>query len=100
MVIKMQSIKENPITSLGSAKIKEKTKNDNPSSKEARETYRKTKKTRSHIPREIKSTNHNFGKIMLKPHNAPILVATPLPPLNLRKIGNICPKTGSIAEKM
>ncbi len=101
--MKTKSMREKILISFGRAKIIEKMKKESPSNKEASETYRKTKKTISHIPNDVKRTSHKLGKTLfkvLRPHKAPILVATPFPPLNLRKIGKIWPKTGSMAIRI
>ena len=45
-------------------------------------------------------TIHNWRKIKLNPATAPRLVATPLPPLNLRKIVQLCPQTAITAAKI
>ena len=91
-------IKANILISLGNGNIREETKKDKPNKSEAIETNLKTKKNNSQTHNEIKSTNHKLGKIMLKPQAAPIEVATPLPPLNFKNIGQLCPQMHNIAE--
>lgn len=59
---------------------------------EAREEYRKVKNTAS-------QTNINTNATgVLNAINTPRVVATPLPPLNVSQIGNMCPKTAKIAD--
>jgi len=90
--------KANILISLGKGKTKEKTKKDKPNKSEARETNLNTKKNNNQTHSESKSTNHKLGKIILKPQAAPIEVATPLPPLNFKNIGQLCPETLNMAE--
>ncbi len=98
--INRHKIKANTLTSLGKGKTKEKTKKDKPSKSDARETNRKIKKIISHNPSEIESTNHKLGKIILNPQIEPIEVATPLPPLNFKNIGQLCPHTLNMAANI
>jgi len=91
-------INANILISLGKGNTREKTKKDKPNRSEARETNLNTKKNSSQTHNEITSTNHKLGKIMLSPQAAPIEVATPLPPLNFKNIGQLCPETLNIAE--
>ena len=94
-----QSKKENNFISFGSWNKKEKTVNETAKKIEAKETYLKIKKNISQMHKERINTSQSFGNIMLNPHNTPILVATPLPPLNFKKTGQTCPQTGKNAAK-
>ena len=53
-----------------------------------------------HITIDKISTTHKPGHTKHKPAKAPTLVATPLPPLNLRKQVQICPQITHIAARI
>jgi len=83
-MINKQSKAEKYFISSGKEKINEQTTKEILNDMEANDTYLKIKKNINHTHNDKSRTTQSFGKIKLKPHSAPRLVATPLPPLNLR----------------
>ena len=59
---------------------------------EAKDTYRQVIKAVAHTHKHDKNTRG------ISPRNTPAEVATPFPPLNLKKIVQLCPATTPIAQ--
>jgi hypothetical protein len=99
ITIKRNKQKERIFISLGKEKNKERIKKEKAAIIEANDTYLKMKKIIIHIQRDKTMTSHKLGKIRLKPIIAPKLVATPFPPLNLKKIVQLCPTMQKTAAR-
>ena len=80
-----------------SRKIKEPLRNTNAPKREAKDTILNNIKIHTHVntPKAKGSINLEYTKH--NPKSAPMLVETPLPPLNLRNILQLCPTTEKAA---
>ncbi|MFH1901459.1 MAG: hypothetical protein ABIK26_04315 [Candidatus Omnitrophota bacterium] len=86
-------MKEKILISHGTEKNNESTKKTAVADNDASDTNRKIRKIPAQTLRDKVNTILKPGKTKLNALTAPKLVATPLPPLNFKKIGQLCPAT-------